>query len=79
MYSKVGSISVTHTVYEIADHALALPPFFGQTVNPISTKGAWTSNLMFLKMKAHFKMLLAASSFCPWRLNVEIKRIYEML
>ena len=50
-------------IYENADHALALPPFFCQTVNPISTKGAWTQNLMFLKMKAHLKMLLAASPF----------------
>jgi hypothetical protein len=35
------------SIYENADHALALPPFFCQTVNPISTKGAWTPNLMF--------------------------------
>ena len=34
-------------IYEIADHALALPAFFCQTVNPISTKGAWTPNLTF--------------------------------
>ena len=27
-------------IYEIADHALAPPQFFGKTVNPISTKGA---------------------------------------
>jgi len=33
--------------YEIADHALALPPFICQTVNPISSKGPWTPNLMF--------------------------------
>ena len=34
-------------IYEIADHALALPAFFCQTVNPISTKGTWTPNLTF--------------------------------
>ena len=27
-------------IYEIADHALAPPQFFGKTVNTISTKGA---------------------------------------
>ena len=27
-------------IYEIADHALAPPQFFGKTVNPISTKRA---------------------------------------
>ena len=62
-------------VYEIADHALALPQYFCQTVNPISTKGAWTPNLMFWKMKARLKMLLAAFPFLPWRLKVEIKRV----
>ena len=34
-------------IYEIADHALAPPQFFCQTVTSISTKGAWTPNLMF--------------------------------
>ena len=34
-------------MYENADHALALPQFFCQTVNPISTKVDWTPNLMF--------------------------------
>ena len=34
-------------IYEIADHALAPPQFFCQTVSSISTKGAWTPNLMF--------------------------------
>ena len=34
-------------IYEIADHDLALLAFFCQTVNPISTKGAWITNLMF--------------------------------
>ena len=29
------------TVFEIVDYALALPPIFCQTVNPISTNGAW--------------------------------------
>ena len=36
-------------IYEIADHALAPPQFFCQTVSSISTKGAWTPNLMFWK------------------------------
>ena len=44
-------------------------PFFCQTVNPISTKGAWTPNLMFWKWKHILKMLLAASPYtsqaCP--------------
>ena len=31
-------------IFEIVDHALALPPIFCQTVNPISTNGAWTPN-----------------------------------
>ena len=50
-------------VYEIADHAFALPPTFCQTVNPISTKGAWTPNLMFLKMKAHLKNAVGCIHF----------------
>ena len=61
-------------IYEIADQALALHSFFCQTVNPISTEGAWIPNL---KMNAHFDMMLAASLFLPWRLKVEIKRVYE--
>jgi hypothetical protein len=39
--------SRNQNIYEIFDHALALPPFFCQIVNPISTKGAWTPILMF--------------------------------
>ena len=65
-------------IYEIADHALAPPQFFCQTVSSISTKGAWTPNLMFWKWMHILKMLLAASPFFPWRLKVEIKRIYEI-
>jgi hypothetical protein len=65
-------------IYEIVDHALVLPPFFCQTGNPISTKGTWTPNLMFWKWKHIQKMLLAAFLFLPWRIKVEIKRIYEI-
>jgi hypothetical protein len=36
------------------------------------------TKLDVLKMKAHPKMLLAAFIFLPWRLKVEIKRIYEI-
>ena len=42
-------------VDEIADQVLALPPFFCQTVNPISTKGGLDTKFDVLKMKAHFK------------------------
>jgi len=31
-----------------------------------------------LKIKARLKMLLAAFPFLPWRLKVEIKRVYEI-
>ena len=63
----------------IADHPLVLALFFCQTVSSISTKGAWTPNLMFWKWTHILKMLLAASPFFPWRLKVEIKWIYELL
>ena len=52
--------------------ALALPQYFCQTVNPITT------NDDALKIKARLKMLLAAFPFLPWRLKVEIKRVYEI-
>ena len=41
-------------MYEIADHILALPHYFCQTVNHISTKGLDTK-FDVLKMNAHFK------------------------
>ena len=53
-------------------------PIFCQTVNPISTKGTWTPNFMFWKWKHIQKILLAAFLLLPWRLKVEIKRIYEI-
>ena len=51
-------------MYEIADHALAPPPFFGQTVNPISTKGNCTPNLMFWKWMHILKILLIENLEC---------------
>ena len=53
-------------------------PIFCQTVNPISTKGSWTPNLMFWKWMHILKMLLAAFPFLLWRPKVEIKWMYEI-
>ena len=39
-------------------------PFFGQTVNPISTKGNWTPNLMFWKWMHILKILLIENLEC---------------
>ena len=61
-------------IFEIVDHALALPPIFCQTANPISTNGAWTPNV--LKMNAHFENAVGCIPFLPWRV---IKSIFEIV
>ena len=45
---------------------------------PFFAKEAWTPNMMYWKWMHIQNMLLAASSFLPWRLKVEIKRVYEI-
>ena len=43
-------------IYEIADQALALPPFFCKTVNPITTdQGGLDTKFHVFKMIAHLK------------------------
>ena len=50
-------------IYEIADHALVLPPFFCQTVNPISTKGGLDTKIELLKINAHLKNVVGCIPF----------------